>query len=132
MKIKKLVDTVVTVGGICGAMAVLLIDAALEQDAQESQAKEAEELLKRRKEAEAKRSNKELSFFDTLFAVENTSYSDTVKCIVESDMFDTSKTKLIGMIPKNITSEEAKVVIAIIDSDMFDSGKIAAITNVVK
>ena len=54
-------------------------------------------------------------------------YSDAVKAIVESSMFDSGKKRAIELLKRDGDAGYYNAVIATVNSDMFDSGKIASI-----
>lgn len=55
-------------------------------------------------------------------------YSDVVSAVMESDMFDSNKTKVIELLQRGKSVEYYKTIINIVRSNMFDSNKIKAIT----
>ena len=58
----------------------------------------------------------------------NVSYSDAVSVVMDSDMFDSNKNRVMELLKKDGDVEYYKTIIKIIKSDMFDSNKIRAIT----
>ena len=55
-------------------------------------------------------------------------YGDVVSAVMESDMFDSNKTKVIELLQRGKSVEYYKTIIDIVRSNMFDSNKIKAIT----
>lgn len=55
-------------------------------------------------------------------------YGDVVSAVMESDMFDSNKTKVIELLKRDQSVEYYKTIIDIVHSNMFDSNKIKAIT----
>lgn len=55
------------------------------------------------------------------------SYSDAVDVILGSSMFDSSKTKIMGLLKRDGDAEYYKSVITAVNSNMFDSSKIRTI-----
>ena len=53
---------------------------------------------------------------------------DVVSAVMESDMFDSNKTKVIELLQRGKSVEYYKTIIDIVRSNMFDSNKIKAIT----
>lgn len=66
--------------------------------------------------------------FDNIRYSGNVTYSDAVSAIMDSDMFDSNKTKAIELLRRNENVEYYKTIIDIVRSNMFDSNKIKAIT----
>ena len=66
--------------------------------------------------------------FDNVRYSGNVTYSDAVSAVMDSDMFDSSKTKVIELLKRNQGVEYYKTIIDIVRSNMFDSNKIKAIT----
>ena len=66
--------------------------------------------------------------FDNIRYSGNVTYSDAVSAVMDSDMFDSSKTKVIELLKRNQSVEYYKTIIDIVRSNMFDSNKIKAIT----
>ena len=58
-------------------------------------------------------------------------YGNTVKAIMESDMFSSDKNKLILVIPRDEDSQFYFGVIEIVKSDMFSSNKVNSVKNMV-
>ena len=56
-------------------------------------------------------------------------YSDAVRAIMESNMFDSNKDKVMELLKKDQDSEYYKAVIQVVCSDMFDSRKVNVIKN---
>ena len=57
-------------------------------------------------------------------------YSDAVKAIMCSNMFDSNKEKAVELLKKDADAEYYKSVANILESDMFDSHKIRAIEKI--
>lgn len=57
------------------------------------------------------------------------SYSDAVGAIMNSNMYDSSKTKIISVLTKDADSEFYKTIIQVVKSDMYDSSKVSTILN---
>ena len=66
--------------------------------------------------------------FDNIRYSGNVTYSDAVSAVMDSDMFDSSKTKVIELLKRDQSVEYYKTIIDIVRSNMFDSNKIKAIT----
>ena len=66
--------------------------------------------------------------FDNIRYSGNVTYSDAVSAVMDSDMFDSSKTKVIELLQRGKSVEYYKTIIDIVRSNMFDSNKIKAIT----
>ena len=66
--------------------------------------------------------------FDNVRYSGNVTYSDAVSAVMDSDMFDSSKTKVIELLKRDQSVEYYKTIIDIVRSNMFDSNKIKAIT----
>ena len=66
--------------------------------------------------------------FDNIRYSGNVTYSDVVSAVMESDMFDSNKTKVIELLQRGKSVEYYKTIIDIVRSNMFDSNKIKAIT----
>ena len=66
--------------------------------------------------------------FDNIRYSGNVTYSDTISAVMDSDMFDSSKTKVIELLKRDQSVEYYKTIIDIVRSNMFDSNKIKAIT----
>lgn len=60
----------------------------------------------------------------------NASYSDAINAIIESDMFDSNKTKLITNLKTDADSSKYTAVISIVNSDMFDSNKVNSVLEI--
>ena len=65
--------------------------------------------------------------FSTIRYSGNVTYSDVVSAVMESDMFDSNKTKVIELLKRDQSVEYYKTIIDIVRSNMFDSNKIKAI-----
>ena len=66
--------------------------------------------------------------FDNIRYSGNVTYSDAVSAVMDSDMFDSSKTKVIELLKRDQSVEYYKTIIDSVRSNMFDSNKIKAIT----
>ena len=66
--------------------------------------------------------------FDNIRYSGNVTYSDAISAVMDSDMFDSSKTKVIELLKRDQSVEYYKTIIDIVRSNMFDSNKIKAIT----
>ena len=66
--------------------------------------------------------------FDNIRYSGNVTYSDAVSAVMDSDMFDSSKMKVIELLKRDQSVEYYKTIIDIVRSNMFDSNKIKAIT----
>lgn len=66
--------------------------------------------------------------FDNVRYSGNVTYSDAISAVMDSDMFDSSKTKVIELLKRDQSVEYYKTIIDIVRSNMFDSNKIKAIT----
>lgn len=66
--------------------------------------------------------------FDNVRYSGNVTYSDAISAVMDSDMFDSSKTKVIELLKRDQNVEYYKTIIDIVRSNMFDSNKIKAIT----
>ena len=56
------------------------------------------------------------------------SYSDAVSAVMDSNMFDSNKNRVLELLKKDGDIEYYRTIIKIVRSDMFDSNKIRAIT----
>ena len=56
-------------------------------------------------------------------------YSDAVGAIMNSDMYDSSKTKIIAALTKDADSEFYRTIIQVVKSNMYDSSKVSTIIN---
>lgn len=65
--------------------------------------------------------------FDSIRYSGDVTYSDAVSAVMDSDMFDSNKTKVIELLKRNESVEYYKTIIDIVRSNMFDSNKIKAI-----
>lgn len=59
-------------------------------------------------------------------------YYKTIEKIIDSDMFDYNKQKVINMLKPNAESGYYEAIIKILDSDMFDYNKISLIEDLSK
>lgn len=66
--------------------------------------------------------------FDNVRYSGNVTYSDAISAVMDSDMFDSSKTKVIELLKRDQSVKYYKTIIDIVRSNMFDSNKIKAIT----
>ena len=66
--------------------------------------------------------------FDNIRYSGDVTYGDVVSAVMESDMFDSNKTKVIELLQRGKNVEYYKTIIDIVRSNMFDSNKIKAIT----
>ena len=66
--------------------------------------------------------------FDNVRYSGDVTYGDVVRAVMESDMFDSNKTKVIELLQRGKSVEYYKTIIDIVRSNMFDSNKIKAIT----
>ena len=66
--------------------------------------------------------------FDNIRYSGNVTYSDAVSAVMDSDMFDSSKTKVIELLKRDQSVEYYKTIIDIVRSNRCDSNKIKAIT----
>ena len=62
----------------------------------------------------------------------NNLYYEVVKNILDSDMWDSDKEELFGIIPKDESSSYYNIVIQILNSDAFDSTKVECIKSITK
>ena len=66
--------------------------------------------------------------FDNIRYSGDVTYSDVVSAVMDSDMFDSNKTKVIELLKRDQSIEYYKTIVDIVRSNMFDSNKIKAIT----
>lgn len=73
-----------------------------------------------------------VSVKDTLDVVRysgSVDYSDVIGCIMNSAMYSSDKSKLVGVVPKDRDADFYKAIIKVVQSSMYSSDKVKVITG---